>query len=308
MTTKKKATKTTKSNEKKSNPKDGANTARRRYELEVEAALDCEHRSQWAEAAAAWGRAQELAGDRGERKEAAGRKAAAKVRASAKTSKKSTPLDKQLAGNPTAGANAESWDQAIPEPGYVPPAGTGDDDAQGGDDARDNDDADDGAASNAGASTGEPVANDAAKSRRARKAAEAAAPRERDPRLPPVGSVIIKKDRQGNERARCTIVEGGVEYKGTTYKSLSGAGLQASKDLGLTTTTCDGLAFWGLKKGTPRAAKKNAVESLAKAWERYRERAASAAQITDETERAKVQAAIHQHVTALLALAGEANA
>src|SRR5579883_368661 len=78
-----------------------------------------------------------------------------------------------------------------------------------------------------GAPTGEPDANEAAP---AAAAKPDRAPTEHDPRIPPVGTVIIKKDRQGGERVRCTIVEGGVECAGTIYKSLSGAGLQASKD------------------------------------------------------------------------------
>lgn len=35
----------------------------------------------------------------------------------------------------------------------------------------------------------------------------------------------------------------------------------------------------GMKKGAPRAVKKDAVESLQKAWERYHERAAAAVKV-----------------------------
>lgn len=72
------------------------------------------------------------------------------------------------------------------------------------------------------------------------------ATKERDPRLPPVGTVIVKKDHQGTERVRCTMVEGGVEYAGTTYKSISAAAMAAAKTLGLTSKTQNGYAFWGL--------------------------------------------------------------
>lgn len=120
--------------------------------------------------------------------------------------------------------------------------------------------------------------------------------------------MLIKKDRKGNERARCTIVDDGVEYHGTTYRSISAAAMAAAKDLGLASKTQDGYAFFGLKKGALRAAKKDAVGSLEKVWERYRERVAVAAQIADDGERARVREAVHQHATALLALVGNATA
>ncbi|HZU81281.1 MAG TPA: hypothetical protein VE987_00110 [Polyangiaceae bacterium] len=51
--------------------------------------------------------------------------------------------------------------------------------------------------------------------------------------------MIIKKDRHGAERARCTVVESGIEYGGTTYKSISSAAMAAAKDLGLASKTQD---------------------------------------------------------------------
>lgn len=263
-------------------------------------AIKHEEAGRWAEAAECWTRAGRMAKSRADKTDAVGRAAAASVRAAAKAPE-SKPLGEQLAKSKTAKSNAASWDQALPEPGYKPPAGEDD-----GDDARD-DAADDGAADDepgdaAGAHAGEPGAHDAAPTKPGR------APGERDPRLPPVGTVIIKRDRQGNERARCTIVDDGVEYGGTSYRSISAAAMAAARDLGLASKTQDGYAFFGLKKGAPRAAKKDAVGSLEKAWERYRDRVAVAAQIADDTERARVREAIHQHATTLLALVDGATA
>jgi hypothetical protein len=301
MATKK--TKATKSNAKAATQK--ASTKKKGEAIDFAAtcteAIAHEEAGRWAEAAAAWAHIVPLCASKMGRKEAAGRAAAAKVRASAQSTK-SAPLDEQLAESRTAEANAASWDQAMPEPGYTPPAGTDDEGASARDGGADDGGVDDDATAAAGAPTVEPGAPGAAPKKPGR------APGERDPRLPAVGTVIAKKDRQGNERARCTIVHDGVEYRGTTYRSISAAAMAAAKDLGLASKTQDGYAFFGLKKGSPRAARKDAVGSLEKAWERYRERVAVAAQIADDAERARVREAIHQHVTALLALAGEAAA
>lgn len=290
---------TKKMQEKKAQKK--AEKAKDQLTTEREVALKYEKAGDWSSAFDCWTRIARKAKSSAEKKEAAGRAAAAKVRAEAKPTQ-SAPLDDQLAESRTADANTRSWDSAMPEPGYVPPAGTGDEGAPGRDDAADDGGADDDTDDATGAPTGEPAAHDASPSKPGR------APGERDPRLPAVGTVIVKNDRQGNERARCTIVHDGVEYRGTTYRSISAAAMAAAKDLGLASKTQDGYAFFGLKKGAPRAARKDAVGSLEKAWERYRERVAVAAQIADDAERARVKEAIHQHVTALLALAGEATA
>lgn len=62
------------------------------------------------------------------------------------------------------------------------------------------------------------------------------------------GKVLVNKDRAGNERCRCTLRnDGQVEYGGKVYRSLSAAGLQAQRDIGLKSPTCDGPTFWGLK-------------------------------------------------------------
>jgi hypothetical protein len=90
-------------------------------------------------------------------------------------------------------------------------------------------------------------------------------PVERDPRLPPVGTVVRKLDRHGAARCECKVVEGGFEYKGEFFKSLSGAACAAAKDLGIHGQV-NGFVFWGIVK-EPRA--KNPVQAIEKVWERY---------------------------------------
>ncbi len=91
-------------------------------------------------------------------------------------------------------------------------------------------------------------------------------PGERDPRLPPVGTVIKKLDRHGAVRCECKVVDGGFEYKGEHFKSLSGAACAAAKDLGVNGQQ-NGWLWWGLVKQDARA--KNPVQVLEKAWDRY---------------------------------------
>lgn len=71
-------------------------------------------------------------------------------------------------------------------------------------------------------------------------------PREqvRDPRLPEPGTVIQKRDRQGNVRCECTVEADGVRYNDTLYRSLSAAAMAATKDLGLGGRTANGFTFW----------------------------------------------------------------
>jgi hypothetical protein len=125
--------------------------------------------------------------------------------------------------------------------------------------------------------------------------------RERDERLPPVGTVLRKVDRHGNVRCECTIEEGGIRYNGTLYKSLSAAAIAATKDMGLKSKTMNGWSFWGLTK--PARPLRDTLESLERAWERYRQHAAAAAQTASTEERSRLQSALHQHASALLELA-----
>ncbi len=70
------------------------------------------------------------------------------------------------------------------------------------------------------AATGATAAGDANAPATKRQKANVAAtkdstgPAERDPRLPPVGTVIKKLDRHGAVRCEVKVVEGGFEYKG----------------------------------------------------------------------------------------------
>jgi hypothetical protein len=111
----------------------------------------------------------------------------------------------------------------------------------------------------------------AAKRHKANVAATKAStgPAERDPRLPPVGTVLKKLDRRhGAVRCECKVVEGGFEYKGEFFKSLSGAACAAAKDLGISGAQ-NGFVFWGIVK-EPRAT--NPVQAIEKVWERYNAR------------------------------------
>ena len=131
------------------------------------------------------------------------------------------------------------------------------------------------------------------------KAAKAA-PRPRDPRLPAPGTVLRKMDRQGNVRCECEILEDGVRYKGTTFRSLSAAATAASKDLGLG-GGANGYLFFGLIKQPQRAS--DPVAALEHAWERYRERVARASDPDlDGEARQRVQAVLRKHSDALAAL------
>ncbi len=97
----------------------------------------------------------------------------------------------------------------------------------------------------------------------------AAEPRERDPRLPPPGTVLKKLDRSGAVRCECKVTETGVIYKGEEFRSLSGAAMAAAKDLGINGSQ-NGFLFWGLIKQQPRIT--DPVEALQVAWDRYHER------------------------------------
>jgi hypothetical protein len=103
-----------------------------------------------------------------------------------------------------------------------------------------------------------------------KKAAKPATePRERDPRLPPVGTVLVKKDRAGNARCECRVTASGFEYKGTEYRSLSSAAMAAAKDLNISGSQ-NGFLFFGLIKQQPRMT--DPIEALDAAWTRYHER------------------------------------
>jgi len=139
----------------------------------------------------------------------------------------------------------------------------------------------------------------------AKAAAKAkAAPRARDPRLPAPGTVLQKKDRQGDVRCECTVEQDGIRYQGTLYRSLSAAAMAASKDMGLGGRAQNGYLFWNIIKQPAR--EKDPVAALERAWERYESRAKviMAAGLDDETK-AKVLGAVRKHAAALEGLQGQ---
>ena len=109
--------------------------------------------------------------------------------------------------------------------------------------------------------------------------------------------MIKKLDRHGATRCECTVTDAGIEYKGETFKSLSGAARAAAKDLGIEGAQY-GYLFFGLVR--PPARAKDPIEALEKAWERFQEcaRAASGQALDDETK-AKLKSAIAEHLESL---------
>jgi hypothetical protein len=130
--------------------------------------------------------------------------------------------------------------------------------------------------------------------------------REPDARLPPVGTVIEKRDRHGQVRCACTVEEGGISYDGTLYRSLSAAAMVAAKDLGLTNKTQNGYTFWGLSK--PPRAPSDPMEALDRAWTRYHGKVAAIVKddVTDEN-RTKVAAAIGKQAQVIETLHGRVS-
>ena len=147
----------------------------------------------------------------------------------------------------------------------------------------------------------------AAEGKRAKKpdAAKAPAPAgERDPRVPPVGTVLRKVDRHGATRCEATVEADGFRYDGTLYKSLSAAAMAAAKDLGLGDTAQNGFVFWSLVKPAARAA--DPIAALEHAWDRFHAKAEGLfASANDEAVRAKLQAAVADQAKKLERLAGE---
>lgn len=148
------------------------------------------------------------------------------------------------------------------------------------------------------------VATDAAPAAGSEEAPPTASPRERvrDPRLPPPGTVIEKRDRAGNVRCKCTVETDGIRYEGKVYRSLSAAAMAAAKDLGIGGRSQNGYTFWGLSK-PPRPAG-NPLEALGRAWERYHERATSVVAGTTDENREQVRDSLEKHAKAIAELRG----
>ncbi len=98
----------------------------------------------------------------------------------------------------------------------------------------------------------------------------AAAAATSDSRMPAIGTVLQKRDRKGTLRCECEVVEGGVRYGGTVYRSLSSAAVAAAKDLGLAAKAMNGFTFWGVSKPARPAA--DPLGGLERAWAKYQAR------------------------------------
>lgn len=86
-------------------------------------------------------------------------------------------------------------------------------------------------------------------------------------RLPPVGTVLQKRDRQGQLRCECVVIEDGVHYAGTVYRSLSAAAVAATRDLGLKGSQVNGFTFWGLTRPARQGA--DPLAAIERVWGRY---------------------------------------
>lgn len=113
----------------------------------------------------------------------------------------------------------------------------------------------------------------------------------RDPRLPPVGTVLQKRDRSGQVRCECTIEEDGIRYDKTLFKSLSAAATAAAEDLKIKGNQ-NGFVFWQL---VSPAGGGDQVERLEKLWERYLAAAKAVAIAASTDVREKGIAAIERH-------------
>ena len=121
-----------------------------------------------------------------------------------------------------------------------------------------------------------------------------------DSRVPPVGTLIQKLDRNGAVRCECSIDTEGIHYRGVLYRSLSAAAMAAAKDLGLANKTQNGFTFWGLSKPSRKSG--DPLAGLNKAWERYR---AHAEALTKAAERPEgLLPALDRHSKAMEALLG----
>ena len=135
-----------------------------------------------------------------------------------------------------------------------------------------------------------------------KKAAKPAPERQRDPRLPPVGTVLVKKDRAGATRCECRVLESTFEYKGQEFRSLSSAAMAAAKDLGIGGQV-NGYLFWSLIRQPARETDPVAAQQAA--WDRFHERSSRAftAAKDDEAALTKLKAAIAGQVKKLELLA-----
>ncbi|MGH9885615.1 MAG: hypothetical protein ACREBE_08810 [bacterium] len=116
-------------------------------------------------------------------------------------------------------------------------------------------------------------------------------------RLPPEGTVIKKVDRHDTVRCQCTVVEGGIRYKGRVFRSLSGAAMAAATDLGLKNKTQNGYTFWGLTK--PARKLTDPVGALKKSSKRFHVVATVVTGTATDQNRAKIRAGLEDHKASL---------
>jgi hypothetical protein len=122
----------------------------------------------------------------------------------------------------------------------------------------------------------------------------------RDPRLPGVGTTLVKRDRQGSVMSECTVEDGGIRYRGALYKSLSSAASAAAKDLGVSTSV-NGFIFWGIVRPTRPA--KDAADHLRRLAERFeREAKAYLARVEPTDAWTEVRSEIEAHAARLAEL------
>jgi hypothetical protein len=120
---------------------------------------------------------------------------------------------------------------------------------------------------------------------------------ERDPRLPPVGTKLLKRDRSGSVLVECLVEEGGFRYRGTLYSSLSAAASAAAKDLGVSSSV-NGFVWFGLAK--PTRPVRNAVDHLRTIADRFqREAAAYLARMDPPEKLAEVRREVEAHAARL---------
>ncbi len=121
----------------------------------------------------------------------------------------------------------------------------------------------------------------------------------RDPRLPPVGTTIVKRDRHGVARCECVVDPAGIRYRGVLYRSLSAAASAAAADLALKPIQ-NGFAFWAISK--PRSVSRNPLEYARVLAERYRTRLQRLfEQVRSDDERARLRHEVEAHSHALTA-------
>jgi hypothetical protein len=132
-----------------------------------------------------------------------------------------------------------------------------------------------------------------------------------EPRLPAVGTVLKKVDRDGKVRCECAVeADGKIRYRNTVYTSLSAAAAAAAGDLGLTSKSLNGWLWWGVVKAARKegAGGRDPVKLLDTAWTKFRERinALLSDELADDA-REKLVTAVRERAEALAAVACSAQ-